>query len=137
MLLRAPLATVLVLATTAACSKSTPSSASPDASADAAPASGVLCDEATTLAAIDRIAKASFPDNPDVTWRVLGHKTVGLLRYIEVEPTPDEVGYPKFILVIGCSVATEPEIRGGYAFENGSYILLFTADGTTLPASPP
>jgi hypothetical protein len=99
----------------------------------------VLCDEAAALGSVDRLGKRSFPDNPDASWQVLGHKVVGALRYVEVEPGPDEVGYPRFVFVIGClASAGEPTIYGAYALDKGSYVLLFTSEGApALPASPP
>jgi hypothetical protein len=98
----------------------------------------VACDQATALAAIDRLGKQKFPDNPSVTWSVLGQVTQGLLLFVEVEPTPDEVGYPKFVFAIGCTAATEPKVYGVYAFENGGYILLSTTDDApALPTTPP
>jgi hypothetical protein len=126
---------VLVALGGMACSKSSsPTSTEPDAGRPVAAA----CDEAAAAAAVDRLGKRSFPDNPDVSWRALGQKTRDRVAYVEVEPTPDEVGYPRFVFAIGCEVAGEPKLYGAYALDGGSYTLLFTSDDAPpLPATPP
>jgi hypothetical protein len=137
---RAPFTTsgllVLVALGGMACSKSSPpSSAEPDAAGRAVAAA---CDEATATAAVDRLGKRSFPDNPDVSWRALGQKTRDGVVYVEVEPTPDEVGYSKFVFAIGCKGAGDPKLHGAYALDGGSYTLLFTTDDAPpLPTTPP
>ena len=41
---------------------------------------------------MDEIGRESFPDNPDVTWRVTDIAHQGELSVVEVEPQPDTVG---------------------------------------------
>jgi hypothetical protein len=85
------------------------------------------CAEAAEAASPDE-ALAAFPDNPDVTWAVLGTREGGLgTVLVELEPDPDEVGYPSFTFVFGCGTG-EPVRLGTYAFEDGEYILLATTD---------
>lgn len=123
-----------------ACSKSTSTSLTgTDASTSMSVGSAnVVCDEAATLAAIDAIGKRSFSDNPTVTWKVVGSKASGSVRYVEVEPSRDEVGYPRFVFAVGCDASAAPELHGIYALEKGGvYALLSTSNGRTLPDAPP
>jgi hypothetical protein len=46
---------------------------------------------------------------------------------VELEPDPDEVGYPSFTFVFGCGTG-EPVRLATYAFEEGEYVLLSTTD---------
>jgi hypothetical protein len=76
-------------------------------------------------------ALAAFPDNPDVTWTVLGVREGGIgTVLVELEPDPDEVGYPSFTFVYGCGTGT-PERLATYALEGGDYVLLATTDAAT------
>ena len=73
-------------------------------------------------------ALTAFPDNADVTWTVLGAREAGLgTVLVELEPAPDEVGYPSFTFVFGCG-SGEPVRLATYAFEEGEYVLLSTTD---------
>jgi hypothetical protein len=123
--------TLLVIASPGdACSRS-----SNDAEAPTKVASSVACDEAATLAAVDRMGKHSFPDDPGVDYVPGKHELRDGLRFVEVEPSGN-VGYPKFLFAIECDQADDPRLRGVYAFEKGSYSLLFTTDRGELPATP-
>jgi hypothetical protein len=100
-------------------------------------------DETTTTAAADPLlgdcteaaetsapaeALGAFPDNPDVTWTVLAAREGGLgTVLVELEPDPDEVGYPSFTFVFGCG-SGEPVRLATYALDGGEYVLLSTTD---------
>lgn len=76
-------------------------------------------------------ALTAFPDNPDVTWTVLDARAGGLgTVLVELEPDPDEVGYPSFTFVYGCGTG-EPERLATYALDGGEYVLLSTTDAAT------
>jgi hypothetical protein len=122
-----------------ACDRSSPSEGG-SPRGDAAPTANALaaCEEAVVLRDVDRLGKQGFPDNPNVTWETLGHKVSAGIFYVEVRPTPDEVGYPKFVFAIGCRAANVPEVLATYAFDKGAYTLLSTKDSAvSVPASPP
>jgi hypothetical protein len=88
------------------------------------------CAEAAEAASPDE-ALAAFPDNPDVTWAVLGSREGGLgTVLVEIEPDPDEVGYPSFTFVFSCGDGT-PERLATYALDGGDYVLLATTDAAT------
>lgn len=76
-------------------------------------------------------ALIAFPDNPDVSWAVLGVRQGGLgTVLVEIEPDPDEVGYPSFTFVYGCGTGT-PERLATYALDGGDYVLLATTDAAS------
>lgn len=76
-------------------------------------------------------ALIAFPDNPDVSWAVLGVREGGLgTVLVEIEPDPDEVGYPSFTFVYGCGTGT-PERLATYALDGGDYVLLATTDAAS------
>ena len=87
-------------------------------------------DECATAAEAEAPAMAleAFPDNPDVTWEVLGATIDDEGRsLVELQPDPDEVGYPRFTFLIDCTTG-EPVRLATYAFEDEGYILLATTD---------
>lgn len=90
-------------------------------------------------ARIDAIGKESFPDNPDVHWEVLGILHRGDYSFVETEPKPSTVGYPKFKFVLWFRSDDPPVVAGCYALERGRWTLLFTAPDapTDWQVSPP
>ena len=84
-----------------------------------------------------RIAEAQFPDNPGLEWAVLGFRhreDLGVLL-AEVEPRPDEVGYPRFQFAF--LVASDPPTHvATYCFESGRYALLSTGRGAPRGLPP-
>jgi len=83
--------------------------------------------ESWVRANITEIAEAHFPDNPGLEWRIhqLGHRD-GLL-FTEVEPTPDEVGYPRFQFVFSVAGASEADHIATYCLDGDTYTLLSTS----------
>ena len=75
---------------------------------------------------IDTIGRANFPDNPNNTWAIRKTTHEGDLAYVEVMPSPQDVGYPSFIFVLDFKATTEGRFIGVYCMENGKYSLLFT-----------
>ena len=75
---------------------------------------------------IDTIGRANFPDNPNNTWAIRKTTHEGDLAYVEVIPSPQDVGYPSFIFVLDFKETTEGRFIGAYCMENGKYSLLFT-----------
>lgn len=101
-----------------------------DAAATTAPPSDTAPDDCLAAAEAGAPADAleAFPDNPDVTWTVLDTREGGLgTVLVELQPSPDEVGYPSFTFVYGCGTG-EPLRLGTYALEDGVYVLLATTD---------
>ena len=64
-------------------------------------------------------------DDTLIDWHILSSRHEGDLSYVEVKPTPQEVGYDKFVFVI--SFADEPAgLIATYCFENGEYLMFST-----------
>jgi hypothetical protein len=85
------------------------------------------CEELASSAAAGQAAD-SFPDNPHNTWAVAGTSTDGAGRaVVEVVPTPDDVGYPRFRFVSRCE-GDEVVHLGAYALDGSSWVLLFTTN---------
>lgn len=78
---------------------------------------------------ITDIGTAAFPDNADVEWLVHGFSHGPQLVLAEVEPQPDEVGYPRFKLGFVSISGGEPQHVATYCLEDGAYSLLSTAPG--------
>lgn len=89
--------------------------------------------------AAQAIGEEHFPDNPGVIWDVVGTSSDAEGRaLVEVQPTPDEVGYPRFTFLVECS-DDDPELVATYALDGGAYVLLSTtgADPGDLPDTVP
>ena len=84
--------------------------------------------EVLARAAAPGQAADSFPDNPGNTWAVADTSTDEAGRaVVEVVPTPDDVGYPRFRFVSRCD-GDDVVFLGAYALDGGSWILLFTTN---------
>jgi len=70
-----------------------------------------------------------FPDNPDVEWIVHGFTHTSEMILAEVEPKPDEVGYPRFKFGFIGGGARLPKCIATYCLDSGRYQLLSTARG--------
>lgn len=89
--------------------------------------------------AAQAIGEVHFPDNPGVIWDVVATSTDADGRaLVEVQPTPDEVGYSRFTFLVDCA-AGAPELVATYALDGGAYVLLSTtgADPGDLPDTVP
>jgi hypothetical protein len=77
------------------------------------------------------IAEDQFPDNVGLQWTVLGfqHREDLGLVFVEVEPRPDEVGYPRFQFALQASHAGPPKRVATYCLDAGHYTLLSTSPG--------
>jgi hypothetical protein len=103
--------------------------APPSDATEATEPDGSASGDCTTAAegAAPAEARAAFPDNPDVAWAVEGVEEDPEGRaLVEVVPTPDEVGYPRFRLVFACD--GDPVLLGTYALDGERWVLLFTTD---------
>ncbi len=78
---------------------------------------------------ITRHAEESFPDNLGLRWTVLGFDHDERTTLVEVEPTPDEVGYSRFQFVYSFYAGEEPKVIACYSLEGSRYTLLFTSRG--------
>lgn len=115
----------------------TTSTAADDDDDVAAPPSSGCAAEAESSA--PDTALEVFPDNPDVTWTVLDVTEPETDRVlVELEPRPDEVGYPSFQLLYACDDG-EPVRLATYALDGGTYVLLATTDAAPgdLPPTLP
>lgn len=77
---------------------------------------------------ITSIAETAFPDNIGNEWII--HNIIEHPKGIEVEvePRPDNVGYPRFRFIIEFKTPTEPNITYCYFLEDtGEWDLLFTS----------
>jgi hypothetical protein len=76
---------------------------------------------------ISGIAEAHFPDNPGLEWRILQLEHRDGLLFAELEPTPDEVGYPRFQFAFSRGSESEASHIATYCLEGDSYTLLSTS----------
>jgi hypothetical protein len=75
------------------------------------------------------LGRETFPDNPDVQWTVHGVTRTPQLILAEVEPRPDEVGYPRFKFAFVAGGPAPPRHVATYCLEQGRFRLLCTAPG--------
>lgn len=83
---------------------------------------------------ITAICEDSFPDNVGIQWNIIGFSEQHNLVFAEIEPQPDEVGYPRFKMGF-LEVGGTPNCVAAYSLEDGEFTLLFTGDGA--PAGLP
>lgn len=77
---------------------------------------------------ISSIAEEAFPENKDNEWII--HNIIEHPKGIEVEvePKPDNVGYPRFRFILEFKTPVKPKITYCYfQDETGEWDLLFTA----------
>ncbi len=77
---------------------------------------------------IVRLAEECFPDDAGLAWPVLGVEHRGELAYVEVEPKPATVGYPRFKFVVSFQDPAKPGVKGCYCLDRGKWKLLFNED---------
>lgn len=75
---------------------------------------------------IVRLAEREFPDNKGIQWNILSFEHKAHLSYIEAEPTPATVGYPRFKFAVSFKNPETPRVIGTYCFKDGQYSLLST-----------
>lgn len=92
------------------------------------------CAAAAEAGAADE-AYTVFPDNPDVDWAVLDVAEAEGGVLVELQPTPDEVGYPRFRFLYGCD-GDDPVRFATYALEDGAFVLLATTDAAPSDLAP-
>lgn len=85
--------------------------------------------EAYVRGHVAELGRDTFPDNPEVQWIVHGFTHTPQLILAEVEPRPDEVGYPRFKFGFVAGGAKPPKHVATYCLESGTYKLLCTAQG--------
>lgn len=83
--------------------------------------------EAAIRERIVAMAEDTFPDNVGQEWPILGFEHRGHLTFVEVEPKPATVGYPRFKFVV--PAGGEPRAVATYCLEGGRYVLLCTEHG--------
>ena len=75
---------------------------------------------------IVRLAEAEFPDNKGIQWNILSFEHKAHLTYVEAEPNPSTVGYPRFKFAVSFKNPEMPRIIGTYCFKDGQYSLFST-----------
>ena len=75
---------------------------------------------------IVQLAEAEFPDNKGIQWNILGFEHKAHLTYVEAEPNPSTVGYPRFKFAVSFKNPEMPRIIGTYCFKDGQYSLFST-----------
>lgn len=116
--------------------ESSPESSSTSVASDTTPTSEGPVEDAgdadcasLASAGAPALALEKFPDNPDVEWSVVDATLDEEGRaVVEIEPAPDEVGYPAFRMVSVCEGDGEPVLLGTYALDGDTWLLLFTTD---------
>jgi len=76
---------------------------------------------------IVEIAEENFPDDLGLEWRIHGVRQRGGLLFVEVEPIPAQVGYPRFLFTFTYTDLPAPSHVATYCLEAGRYSLLSTA----------
>lgn len=93
--------------------------------------------EAYVRGHIVELAEEQFPDNKGLQWTVhkFQHREDVELTFAEVEPHPDEVGYPRFQFAFLTASGGPPKQVATYCLQSGKYTLLSTSRGapTNLP----
>ena len=72
---------------------------------------------------IVRLAEAAFPDNKGIQWNILSFEHKAHLTYVEAEPNPSTVGYPRFKFAVSFKNPEMPRVIGTYCFKDGQYSL--------------
>ena len=75
---------------------------------------------------IVRLAEAEFPDNKGIQWNILRFEHKAHLTYVEAEPNPSTVGYPRFKFAVSFKNPEMPRVIGTYCFKDGQYSLFST-----------
>ena len=75
---------------------------------------------------IVRLTEAAFPDNKGIQWNILSFEHKAHLTYVEAEPNPSTVGYPRFKFAVSFKNPEMPRIIGTYCFKDGQYSLFST-----------
>ena len=68
-------------------------------------------------------------DDTPIDWKMISSFDDGHLSYVEVEPSPNEVGYDKFIFVISFK-RQPPDLIATYCLEGGRFLLFSRNAGT-------
>jgi hypothetical protein len=77
---------------------------------------------------INDIGREAFPENTDVSWKVLKVVHVGAYSFVEAEAHPATVGYPKFVFVLEFEKWDKPSVVGCYEGDGNRWGLLFGAE---------
>jgi hypothetical protein len=77
---------------------------------------------------IGEIAGDTFPDD-DVEWKVLGIRHEGEYSFVESEPVPPTVGYPRFKFVLRFEAFGRVHDVGCYALVGDKWSLLAATPG--------
>ena len=95
--------------------------------------------EAYLRSNIVTLAEGEFPDDTGLEWLVHGFDHQGDLSFVEVEPKPATVGYPRFKLAVSFQDENAPTVIANYALIDGEFKLFGSMPGfeDTLPASLP
>jgi hypothetical protein len=72
---------------------------------------------------IVRLAEAAFPDNKGIQWNILSFEHKAHLTYVEAEPNPSTVDYPRFKFAVSFKNPEMPRVIGTYCFKDGQYSL--------------
>ena len=78
---------------------------------------------------IVEIAEMQFPDNTGLEWIIHGFEHRDDFTYVEVEPVPQEVGYPRFKFVLTPARAGGAVAIATYCLEDNIYKLLSYTPG--------
>ncbi|MBM80151.1 MAG: hypothetical protein CMJ78_06105 [Planctomycetaceae bacterium] len=85
------------------------------------------------------IAEGEFPDETGLEWKIHAFDNQAHRTYVEVEPKPDTVGYPRFQFVLSFNDEKSPVVVATYCLDGQDYTLLSTAENSTenLPQKLP
>jgi hypothetical protein len=80
---------------------------------------------------IDEHGHQCFPDDENVIWNVLEIRHHDQYSFVQTQPDPDTVGYPRFTFVFLFAAAKDPQLVGCYALDRGKWTVLFTSPGAS------
>ena len=83
------------------------------------------------------MAESAFPDDTGLEWMIHSFDHQGDLSFVEVEPKPATVGYPRFQFAVSFQDEAAPVVAATYALIDGEYKLFSSEAGfeEVLPKS--
>jgi len=83
---------------------------------------------------LEAVGHESFPDDEDVSWKILGRRHRAEFSFVETAPEPATVGYARFGFVFDWSAGATPRLVGCYVTNDTRWSLLFSSG--KLPVWP-
>jgi hypothetical protein len=72
---------------------------------------------------IVRLAESQFPNNKGLQWNIISMEHKVHLTYVEAEPVPANLDYPRFKFNVSFKDPASPRVIGMFCLKDGQYIL--------------